>query len=469
MIDPKHICSIVQKHTEVIEAHCKTLDIYEGNLTPYVVHSIKQQLSEKTAPLALTRMVPINILPKVIDKMSNIYQQGIIREIADGNDSDGDLLSWYSEVFKVNDTMHHGNTLYNACRSTLIHPYITDANRPALRVIPNDKFIVYSSDPINPTKPTGVILLAGKKDERDIYWVYTQDEFKVVLSDQSIDFDAMARMGIPDGVNPYGVLPFVYVNSSKLRLCPVPDDDALRMSVVLPVMLTDLNMAAMFQSFSVMYTIDTSIENMPFSPNAVWNLKSDNPEAKPEIGTIKPQVDIQEVLSLIQSELSMWLGSKGIRASAVGELTADNFASGISKVIDEMDTLDARQEQTAVFADGEAELWNLIFNHMHPYWVAQGWVENRAAWTAGATVKTLFRLALPGSTRTQLIDEQIKEVDAGFTTKKRAIMALNPTMTEAEVDELIEDIAEESALKVEYSTETQQDDGVIDADEVAAG
>ena len=471
MIDPRAVCEIVKHHAKLIQAHCVTLDIYENNLTPYVENALNQQLSDTAPKIAMSRMVPINILTKVVDKLSNIYQQGVVREVVDGDQSDMDLVSWYSDQFEINNTMHFSNTLFNACKSTLLHPYIHDG-KPCLRVIPNDRFIPYSTDPVNPEKPTGIILLAGRKDTRDMYRVYDADSFRVVLSDGTIDYEEMNAIGMEDGINPYGVLPFVYVNSSKLKLCPTPDDDAVRMAVTIPVMLADLNMAAMFQCFSMIYTIDTAVENMPFSPNAVWHLKSDIEGAKPTIGTIKPDVDIQEVMNLVQSEFSLWLGTKGIRSSSVGQLTTDSFASGIAKIIDEMDTLDARQAQTALFSKGEAELWDLVLNSMHPYWVVTKMIENPGLFSPGAKVNTTFRLSLPGSTRTQLIDEQVKEVGAKFTTRRRAIMALNPTLSEMEVDALIAEIDADNMTEDELNqpmqqqpSEDQEDDGEMATEE----
>lgn len=443
-IDPVYVCETVKDHGNHLKAQQKTLDIYENNLMKYVDQALARQLSERSYRMACERMVPINIYPKVIDKLSNIYQQGVVREVMDGTQSDTDLMNWYVKQMYMNETMHHSNTIFNACKSTLIHPFFDDKYGPRLRVIPNDRFIVESDDPVDPLRVTRVTLLAGKRDQKEIYWVYTDTEFAIVTSDQKIDYAAMAMMGNPDGINPYGQIPFVYVNSSALKLTPSPDYDGIRMTEVIPVMLADLNLAAMFQSFSIMYGVDLSIENMTYAPNTFWFLKSDNPgESKPEIGTIKPEVDFQEVLNLIQSQLSMWLGTRGIRANGVGELTQQNFASGISKVIDEMDTLDARQAQTSTFSCAEKDLWALILEKMHPMWVDQGKISQRALWTPGASVLTSFRLAIPGTTRTQLIDEQQKEYAAGFTTRRRAIQALNPTFTEADVDALLLEITEE--------------------------
>ena len=436
MINIKYALKCVSHQSSDLQTNYKMLDILEGNLEPYLLNGLSRLLSPRVLQYAVERLVPINIIPRYIDKLSTIYQTGVLREVADGTPSDADLLSWYEDELDIDIVMHQSNRLYNACRATLIHPYMGD-DGPELRIIPNDRFVVCSDNPIDPTEPTMVILLAGGDMQgRKIYWVYTATEFLVIKSDETIDYAAMEAMGIPDGVNPYGVLPFIYVNASNLRLCPYPDKDSIRMAEYVPSALTDLNLAALFASFSITYIKNGEVSDPTYAPNALWFLKADDPEKDVEIGTIKPEVSYNDVLNLIQTELSLWLGSKGIKTGSVGSLNADSAASGIAKVIDEADTFDVRQAQALKFQCAEHELWELILEYMHPVWVAQGLVENRASFTAGASVSTKFAIVPVGTQRSALIQEQRDEYAAGFTTRTRAISMLNPQMSLTQVQDL---------------------------------
>lgn len=446
MINPKQILEEVSRSSHNLQLQYKTLEFLEGNLEPYVVAALRRQLSDKVFAYAVERMVPLNIFPRFVEKLSNIYQTGVTRSIANGSTSDIELLGWYEKQMGFNRQMHLANKLYNACGSSLVHPYITDAG-PRLRVIPNDRFIVCSEDPIEPLKPTKVILLAGCDEYgKHIYWVYTKDEFAVVKSDETIDYRAMAELGSPDGTNPYGVLPFGYINSSSLKINPCPDKDTLRMVEYIPVALTDLNLAAMFSSFAITYLINGAIDNPVKAPNALWFLKPVDQEKDVQIGTLKPDVDYGEVLNLIQTEMSLWLGSKGIKSGSIGQLTPESASSGIAKIIDESDTFDVRQEQTIHFGASEHDLWQIILNSMHPVWIAQGRVENRMVFTPGAEVETKFAIVPVGTQRTQIIADQKAEYDAGFTTKHRAVSALNPHMTGEQIESLLLEIDNEKAV-----------------------
>jgi hypothetical protein len=453
MIDPKIVTKAVSAQSDTLQINYKMLDILEGNLEPYIIRNLERLLSKRVLNYAMERIVPINIVPRYVDKLSNIYQTGVMREVSDGTDQDFELLNWYEKQLFINQVMHQANRLYNACRSSLVHPYITEGG-PKLRVIPNDRFVVVSEDPIDLTNPTMIILIAGRDSKkREIYWVYTKDEFAVIKSDASIDFAAMEAMGLGDGINPYGVLPFVYTNQSHLRLIPTPDIDTIRMAEYVPAALTDLNLAALFSSFSITYVKNGEISDPTYAPNALWFLKSDDPEKEVEIGTLKPEVDYQEVLNLIQSEMSLWLGSKGIKTGSVGALQPDSATSGIAKIIDEADTFDIRQSQTVTYSKTESQLWDMILNKMHPIWVSQGMVENRTIFSSTAEVTTRFSVVPVGSQRSQIIQEQRDEYAAGFTTRSRAIAALNPQMTYAQIEELESDIDEERGMPIEGAPE----------------
>jgi hypothetical protein len=218
----------------------------------------------------------------------------------------------------------------------------------------------------------------------------------------------------------------------------------------------------MFSAFSMTYIKDGNIENPTYAPNALWFLKADDPEKEVQIGTIKPEVDYEEVLNLIQSEMSMWLGSKGIKSGAVGQLTTDQASSGIAKMIDEADTYDVRQAQTLVFGKAETDLWDLILHSMHPVWVSQGLVENRQLFSPSASVKARFSVVPVGTQRSQLIADQRDEFAAGFTTRKRAISTLNPQLTMEQVEELIEEIDEERGGVEESQTEQAENSAEVE-------
>lgn len=433
--------------------------IYEGELLSFVNQELKSQLSLQSYDIAKSRIPPINVLIKLIDKLSKIYQQDPMRYALNGTDSDKELLHWYEYKMDMNVIMNSSNEFFNLFKNNLIQPYVYNG-MPRLRSLGSNMFTVYSDSQVDPTEPTHVITFHEHKREdgtvEKLYYVYTDDEFLVFDSDQQVRRDIMTALGNPEGVNVAGKIPFVYVNRSKNLLIPKIDTDVKKMVVLLPVMLADLNFAVMMQAFSIMYGIDIDDTGIKMSPNAFWSFKSDPAtETTPSLGVLKPQVDIQATMELIQSEIGLWLQTRGIKPGAVGTLTSENFASGISKMIDEMDTSEERQKQVGVYKAVEAKLWKLITNHMHPTWKAQGLIDQTLDFSADVKIVTDFSEQLPMLNRGDIVRDLQSEVMAGFTSKRRAIKRLNPRMSDEQIDELLAEMEREQGDETGESMETE--------------
>ena len=401
----------LSKHIEeckpLLEHNKDLICILEGDLLRFVEAHLDSELSPEAYKRAKPRIPPINVLKKIIDKLSRIYQKNPRRVVVDGSPADEELLSWYEEQLNVNQKWNIGNEYFNTFKNCLMQPFYDPGQaKPKLRAIPNDRFVAWTTNRVDETIPTHIALPAGtriKKDENsrkermaEIFWVWTADEFVVMDADGDLDRQAMAAMGNPEGLNPFGVLPFTYVNRSHNFLVPPMDTDTKRMSVLVPALLGDLNYAVKFQAFSMIVGINVDDENIAIDPSAFLSFKSDaTVEGQPSVQTIKPEVDIDQVIRLIGAELSMWLNSRGIRPGTIGTATPEGMASGISKIVDESDISEERERQVEFFQQAEQEFWGTLLKRMHPIWVSQGLVENRTMFSENAKVEVEFAEQLP--------------------------------------------------------------------------
>lgn len=438
----------VNEQKKVIEHNDDLFSIYEGDLLRFVVQELRNQLSQESFGMAEKRIPPINILVRLIDKLSKIYQQNPLRSIDDatGSDKDYDLLDWYEKSMDINNVLNSSNEFLNLFKNNLIQPYIYNG-MPRLRAIPSNSFTVYSNSAIDPTIPTHVITfhtIVENGKQTKLFYVYTDDKFFIFDEHEELRKDIMASIGNEDGINIAGKIPFVYINRSRNLLIPLIDTDVKKMTVLLPTMLSDLNFAVMMQAFSIIYGVDVDDTGIKMSPNAFWNFKSDESTDKtPQIGVLKPQVDTTATLNLIQSEVGLWLQTKGIKPGSVGNLTTENFASGISKMIDEMDTSEERQRQVGIYEGVEDRFWDLITNYMHPMWRRQGIIDSSLDWTPGVKIHTSFSEQLPLLNRGDIVANLQREHEAGFISRFRAVQKLNPRMSDDQVQALIDEIDEE--------------------------
>jgi len=279
-----------------------------------------------------------------------------------------------------------------------------------------------------------------------IYYVYTRYQFVIINQNGEIQVDLMNEKEM-DGTNPYGTNPFSYANASQDCVMPEIQTDNLDMSLLIPLLLTDLNYATKFQAFSVFVAIGLKNVKAEMAPNSVIEFDANPGADKSSFDVLKPSVDISEVLNLAASQMSLWLSSKSVRPTIVaGDLGADSFASGISKIIDEADTFEALKWQISIYKRFEADFWERLLTKMHPQWVAAGVIENKTIFSAKARVVTTFATPSPMQTRGELVKQLDEERTAGFTSKERAIKRLNPEMTDEEIEDLLAEIDAETPV-----------------------
>jgi hypothetical protein len=466
------LCFAEYEKNKPFFAHNRNLlDIYEGNLEEYILKDLSNSLSPEAYKTMKDRVAPINILNKIVDKTSTVYSQAPNRKVVGESSSEQDmeLLSWYEEQMSVNSAMQTGTELYNLSKSHLLQPYVHNGV-PSLRAIPNTNFFILALDRVDPMRPTHVVCFKEIDHNKVLFFCYTDMDYTIFNQDLEIQYGMMAAVQNENGINPYGKIPFVYVNQAKFRSMPKPDTDVLTMTKLIPVLMSDLNYAVKFQCFTLLYTINAKDGGIVFAPNAVISIKGENDESKPEVGMIKPQVDINQVLGLIETQLSLWLNSKGIRPGAIGALTKDNFANGISKIIDEMDTVDYKRKLADQYSRVEKELWNLVMHHMHPVWAYNGDIDTAELFSMDAKVQTNFNLQLPAQSRIDLVNEVKTELDAGLISKRTALKRLNPTMSDDEITKMMDEMDEERVLRatpVQQALPPAKEEEQEDQEEVA--
>lgn len=481
--DVKKLADCFKEKTELLKHNDTLFNIYEGDLLTYVLEALKAQLSAQSFEQCAHRAAPINLLKRLIDKLSKLYAKPPKRELKGTGivEKDKQLLEFYMENYDINTNGGIANEFFNMFKTTAWEPFL-DRGKPRLRIIPSDRFFVYSNDPVNPLRPTCFVKIMGqgvskkyvrpntfqqgstKSEEQPavtIMYAYTDDQFLIFDSDGEIRDDMMLALGNPQGINTYKRIPFVYMNRSRHQLTPKIDTDTLTMTKLFPILLSDLNFAVMFQAFSIIYGIDLDEENLKMAPNAFWRFKSDPTKegtSKPSIGVIKPEVDIDQVWRFIVSQLQMWLQSRNIRPGAIGSMTAETAANGISKIIDEMDTSEDRQKQIPYFKTGEQELWDLTFNYMHPEFQKDPAFEMRTvAPSKGITVNVEFAEQRPMIDSSKVIDDGIKKLNARLASRTQILKEIHPDASPEEIEEMLEEIDEETTVTMEDGTDDEQE------------
>lgn len=445
------LLKLVKASDEHIKYNKVLFQIYKGRLQELVEERIKATLSPQAAHYAIARIAPINVLKRIVDKQSKIYASGVSRQVQSGNESDEKILQYFGETMQPNQVFGRWNAYFNLFKNGLAQPYLKSNGVPAMRVIPSDRFIPFSDDAVDPDNPTGYIIIMGKyhgKQKGKEYYLAINNTDFVYFTDEGENI-TLERDPTATHINEVNRVPFVYINRDAEDIMPTQDSDILAMTLLIPIILTDINYAHMFQSFSILYGINLTDEGMKWGPNSFWSFKSDpNKEGPASIGSITPQANIGDGLQLVANQFALWLNTKGIKPGAIGEVNGGNFVSGISKILDEMDTSEDRNEQIPYFIKGESEYWDLTLKHMLPYWQKRnGYSGIQGAFSAAAKVTTNFAEQVPLVRRGAVLDEVIKELENNLTTRTRALKRLHPHMTNKELAELEKELDKAQAEK----------------------
>lgn len=445
--------------------------IHDGDLLRFVKDSLRKQLGPEAFKAAEPRIPPINVLQQLIDKLSTIYEGGVQRALvsdtgAEASEADMEAFSYMQSAISPDVYMSEANRIFNLMKGCLLQPYLSvqgSQAKPALRVIDYSKFLPYSNSPSEPDRVDGFILILpkelrrkldklgrpnGREELKEVYYAIEADEFCWFTEDGD-DITPEKNPEAPDGFHDLGRIPLVYINRSLTKLVPTSDSDTLAMTLLLPVLLTDVNFVSAFQCFGFIFTVNVKTKKLDFAPNAVWHFQQDeSDERKPEVGTIKASNDIDAMLNSAANQYAMWLQTKGIKPGAVGDINASNFSSGISKILDEMDTSSNRKKQIPFFSKAEEDLWDLLFNTMLPLWRKEPGFTFNGQISASLKVSVEFPDQIPMQRFGQTVEETQKAQDAGYLTRKMALKRIHPTYTEDEIEQLMEEIdAEKEANK----------------------
>lgn len=435
----KEIIDYVKANADFLNTNNEALNIYEGNLLPYIDKILQSSLSANYYNSIKDRVLPINILQRFIDKVSATYSKSPSRISEDAREQE--FVDFYKEALDIDQSGYIADAYSNLFKGFAWEPYVDKNGKPAIRELPFNSFIVMSDSSVNPEEETIFIKLMGKKGESEdsmLLHVYTNEEFDAFYLNGA---EASEYLVENQGINVIGTIPFVYGKRQKNRLLPVLDSDMLKIAKAIPVMLTDGAGAQMYQAFSQIYGIDLSFENARIGPNVIWSLKSDRESDKnPQVGTIKPEADTQKIIDFVMTIFTLWLETKGVRVGSMGQVSGTSQASGIAKMIDEMDVYEIIKRQQEWFEKDESELWNLKLPKIHNYWIKSGMVNPSKVpglMPDELNIEVEFEDPKPLKSRMEEITEIKAEIELGTMTMEQAIKLLHPEYDDSKIEETL--------------------------------
>ena len=440
--------------------------MFNGKTHEIIKAAISKEFSKpETVEELCSRIVPINITQKIVTKLAGVYTESPLRKASNQDQQDNMLVGEYEEYLSLNLRMKEANRYFKLYKRNLSELYVDEMGCPWIRNIPRHQYEVYSFSALTPNRPDVIVKIIKDHINRSeqVFHIWSNENFVVVDGDGNILIQKMQEN--TSGINPYGKMPFVYINESSDSVDPLADDDLLKMSITIPVVLTDLLFANKYQCFSLIYTIGYD-GVVPSNPNSVVPMQIGKDGERPEIGTIEPKVDSDKVISIVTTLLSMLLTTKSLSSKTISPISSDNAASGVALILDNAESVEDKKDQQEFFRKAETDMWSLLSKHMIPYWRATGQIkpELNQEFSEDFEITVFFREPKVITSEKEQIELSTLRIESGFSTLKRELAMLYPQMSDEEILDLMNEIREEKQSNMDRAVgaidgEVQPEDG----------
>jgi hypothetical protein len=462
-LTPKQIIKIIYAPDNIarLQAERTRYELYNGRLRKYIEQAIRGEfILQETVEQLISRIVPLNIVQKIVNKLAKIYMENPDRSSIVEKPADDKAVKALTDAANLNMFMKLANRYFKLSKHTCVEPYVNGKGTPKVRVLPAHTYTPISADPVENTEPTYMIKhqsWVGPERKNHVHVVWSDNEHYTMTGEGIIIPDP----GNEKKKNPFGTNPLIYIKESLDELIPIEDDDLLFMQIAICLLLTDLAFATKYQAWSLIYTIGVKGQKLTFNPNSVINLPmGKGTDQKPEIGTIKPEMDSDAMLRQVEVLVGMLLTTKSLSVGDVsGNLTAQSAASGVAKVLDSSESTEDRRDQFAFFSEGESRVFN-FFKVAIPYWTQ---TKQLAAKYVTARLSPEFELSIkfkdpsPRTSESESVKTQIEKRDGGLTSQRRALAAANPDLTDSQLDQLQEEIDKENKVKADKAKKEMAD------------
>lgn len=419
--------------------------MFSGSTKTVIEQAIRKEFKkQETINEMMNRLVPLNIMQKVIGKLAGVYKEAPVRTVKSKDKTEQEMLDTLTDGLDLNMRMKEANRFFKMNKKALIEPYLDDSGIPSLRVLPAHTYEVLSLKTKKKSKPNVVVKIDDVLEE---LIVWSDESHWVCDYKGAVNEAAMTGMENPDGENPYGELHFEFINESSSSVNPIQDDDLLGMSITIPLILTDLLFGLKYQCWAILWTVG-KVGDIPFNPNSVIQMEFGEEGQEPSVNALRPDIQAEKMLQTVMALVSLLLTTKNLKAGAIADgVTIEDAASGIAKVIDGAESAEDQKDQQAYFLKAERGIFGKLQTLM-AYWKEHNMLEDPYDFELPQdfAVSTVFQEPRPMMSEAEKIKASDAKIQAHLSTIKKELKNLYPDMSPEEIDTLYKEIIEEAKI-----------------------
>jgi hypothetical protein len=454
--------------------------ISHGDILPYVTAEVKKLLPQSWSEM---RISDISISEKVITKLAQAYREKPIRSVA-GNDTDTEFLEElyddmdadekFSEFDYICNLNRYGLLWVNyrdeiGLQLTPLHPFEFDvvrskANGSLECVILNypNTTITHAVPYNNFNQPDGINQTisnwqADSAATSSNYAIWTKNFHVFVKGTTYTRPDGKRETKVeyysipenPTNINPLGMIPFVYFSKDdggNPTDYPVPNP-ITRQSIFYNVLKTDELSAASLQGYGIRILSGTSemLNNIQrLSEGLTTAVELPQPEdpsqPKTELKFERPGPDLVGQRGSYDSYLIQVLSQHGINGGSIIDYKADNYNSGLDRLIANADVQNVIKKNQGGYARVEKYVFEII-----EHWLK---ITGGQQFAEDSDLNIVYPRPQVLVSDKEMIENLKALIDLGLIEKHRALMQINPSLTEDEAKEQIAEIEAEKAARM---------------------
>jgi len=321
----------------------KRLNVYHGAQ----LERLSEQLNELFSDPSSMVQVSLSIVKKVINNLAQVYREPPTRTL-DGSERDQQLYAEILEQSSFDVKMKQAQRYTKLLKTILIRP-VWRNDKIDLDILTGNLLDVKCGD--SPEILEAVLITnygTSEKPEDITYSYWTPVVWK------KLDYRGNAIDSQP---NPYDILPFIplfdYSPPSSAFWLP-GGEDLISQQEAVNLKLTDLLHLLSTQSFGVGYIKGSEGGgSLKVDPGSLVQLGEGG-----EIGFEAQKAEIEQVVEAIDKLIKWGCVSHGLSAASMS--TDPSEASGLSKIVDNKELSEIRQDDISLFRSYEQQIFNVL-------------------------------------------------------------------------------------------------------------
>lgn len=472
--------SEIGRRAEMLKRH----DIYRDGGMRFLLEQIKREFSQEA--INEMRLVPLNLLKKIINKRSIVYKQAPIRRAQE--ESDQELVDFYVKHLALDEKMMKANRYFNLFSNTALYLIPGEDGAMQLHIVPPYLYSIVP-DRVNQTEvdtwvfnafievkqifqgqqfpfpatgkegfsrekqlePENDLIASGDfRPEDSRMFIMWNDAAHVTTDNQGSILKMDREMGPEQFVNPFGTAPVVNLAKDRDNTAwAMQGDDMVSGAMSIMSGWSDLLSIAKEQGFSLLNIIsEERPERLNLGLNrAVW-LRAQKDGVTPSMSYVTASSPLAEYKDLLMDLLALLLTTNDMPVNEVGGLNSSKtITSGFQGLIEMSSTLDAIETDKPMLRKAETELWeekiSVIHNTLHDMGALEPDIMSLGKFSEDFEISITYGDIKPIESETERLTHVEKQRSLGLMTKKQALKKLNPTMTDGDIEQLQAEIQEE--------------------------